>query len=78
MQALEAALCCFAMTETFEAAVLLAANLGDDADTTASICGQLAGAFYGASTLPCHWLERLATRTEIVAIADQLLLERFR
>ncbi|PIF89396.1 ADP-ribosyl-[dinitrogen reductase] hydrolase [Acidovorax sp. 62] len=76
VQALEAALWCFAMTETFEAAVLLAANLGDDADTTAAICGQLAGAFYGAYGIPPRWLERLAMRKEIVAIADQLLLRR--
>jgi ADP-ribosyl-[dinitrogen reductase] hydrolase len=28
--------------------VLLAANLGEDADTTAAITGQLAGALWGA------------------------------
>ncbi len=76
VQALEAALWCFATTETFETAVLTAANLGDDADTTAAICGQLAGAFYGASCIPAHWLERLVMRTEIAAIADQLLSMR--
>ena len=46
-ESLEAALWCFARTTTFEAAILEAANLGDDADTTAAIAGQLAGAYYG-------------------------------
>lgn len=46
---LEAALWRVAETDDFRAAVLLAANLGDDADTTAAIAGQVAGALYGAS-----------------------------
>jgi ADP-ribosyl-[dinitrogen reductase] hydrolase len=45
VSSLEAALWSFQSTDSFEAAVLKAANLGDDADTTAAICGQLAGAF---------------------------------
>ena len=44
---LEAALWCVQRTESFADAVLLAANLGDDADTTAAVCGQVAGAYYG-------------------------------
>ena len=47
VESLEAALWCFAETESFEASILRAANLGDDADTTAAICGQVAGAHYG-------------------------------
>lgn len=73
VESLEAALWCFASTESFEAAVFAAANLGDDADTTAAICGQLAGAFYGASSIPTHWQERLVMRGEIETLADQLL-----
>ena len=37
---------------SFEDAVLKAVNLGDDADTTGAICGQLAGAFWGESNIP--------------------------
>jgi ADP-ribosyl-[dinitrogen reductase] hydrolase len=73
VESLEAALWCFASTESFEAAVLSAANLGDDADTTAAICGQLAGAFYGAASIPSHWLKQLVMRDEIETLADQLL-----
>lgn len=69
---LEAALWCFAGTDSFAAAVLKAANLGEDADTTAAICGQIAGAHYGESGIPGEWLERLAMRPAIGALADAL------
>jgi ADP-ribosylglycohydrolase len=72
VRSLEAALWSFYKTDSLEAAILKAANLGDDADTTAAICGQIAGAFYGESGIPKKWLERLAMRKEISAIADRL------
>jgi len=73
VDSLEAALWCFHRTDSFEAAVLAAANLGDDADTTAAIVGQLAGAHYGAQAIPSRWRERLVMRAEIEALADALL-----
>jgi ADP-ribosyl-[dinitrogen reductase] hydrolase len=73
VQSLEAALWCFQQTDSFAAAILLAANLGDDADTTAAITGQLAGAYYGVRGIPEHWLERLHDSEEIAATADRLL-----
>ena len=69
---LEAALWCFDQTSSYEQAVLAAANLGDDADTTAAVCGQIAGAFYGESGIPQHWLTKLAMATEIRELADRL------
>jgi len=72
VESLEAALWCFLQTDTFESAILKAANLGDDADTTAAICGQLAGAFYSESAIPKKWAERLAMRQEITQLADRL------
>ncbi|MDP9928481.1 ADP-ribosylglycohydrolase family protein [Variovorax paradoxus] len=73
VDSLEAALWCFSGTELFEEAVLAAANLGDDADTTAAICGQLAGAHYGTSAIPQGWLEKLAMRGDIELLADLLM-----
>ena len=70
---LEAALWAFARTDSFEAGCLLAVNLGDDADTTAAVYGQLAGAFYGEDGIPARWRERLALRDQIVDFADGLL-----
>jgi ADP-ribosyl-[dinitrogen reductase] hydrolase len=72
IQSLEAALWCFWTTPSFEEAILKAANLGEDADTTAAVCGQVAGAFYGITGIPARWLNRLAMRQEIETLADQL------
>jgi ADP-ribosyl-[dinitrogen reductase] hydrolase len=49
VKSLEASLWAFRNAESFEDAVLKAVNLGDDADTTEAICGQLAGAYWGES-----------------------------
>jgi ADP-ribosyl-[dinitrogen reductase] hydrolase len=72
VESLEAALWCFYQTNTFETAILQAANLGDDADTTAAICGQIAGAYYGESGIPARWLEKLCMRAEIIDLTDKL------
>ena len=72
VESLEAAVWCFAKTDSFREAILMAANLGDDADTTAAICGQIAGAHYGLSGIPDSWQRRLAMRAEIVELADRL------
>lgn len=69
---LEAAIWCVGRTGSFAEAVLLAANLGGDADTVAAITGQLAGALYGVSSIPRNWLERLAWQQRIEEIAAQL------
>jgi ADP-ribosyl-[dinitrogen reductase] hydrolase len=69
---LEAALWCFHHTQSFEAAVLMAANLGDDADTTAAITGQVAGAFYGVEGIPPSWLAKLHARGNIEQMAVSL------
>lgn len=73
VQSLEAALWCFQHTESYADAVLMAVNLGDDADTTAAICGQLAGAFYGLSGIPVAWRERVSHRALLQDMADALL-----
>ena len=72
VECLEAALWCFHHTDSFEAAVLTAANLGDDADTTAAVCGQLAGAYYGIEGIPARWLQKLAARSMIEQMAMAL------
>jgi len=52
VKSLEASLWAFHDAESFDEAVLKAVNLGDDADTTGAICGQLAGAYWGESGIP--------------------------
>ncbi|WP_132259674.1 ADP-ribosylglycohydrolase family protein [Paucimonas lemoignei] len=76
MESLEAALWCFYHTDSLEEAVLRAVNLGDDADTTGAIVGQIAGAYYGVEAIPSRWLSTLAMRDDIELMADSLY-ERF-
>jgi ADP-ribosyl-[dinitrogen reductase] hydrolase len=70
---LEAALWAFHRSETFRDGALLAVNLGDDADTTGAVYGQLAGAYYGEQGIPEPWRAVLAHRHHIEGYADQLL-----
>jgi len=70
--ALGAALWALYTTSSWEQGALAAVNLGDDADTTAAIYGQLAGAIYGAEAIPERWLELLVMREEIEAVAGGL------
>lgn len=72
VESLEAALWCFYHTDNFTDAVLTAVNLGDDADTTAAICGQIAGAYYGVDAIPAHWLEKLHDSERIINLGAAL------
>lgn len=65
VRSLEAALWAFHDADGFEPAVLRAVNLGDDADTTGAICGQLAGACWGESGIPLPLRSGLA-RPELI------------
>lgn len=69
---LEAALWAVENTDDFKSAVLLAANLGDDADTVAAVTGQLAGAIYGFENIPSHWVKTLHDSKMILNMADSL------
>ena len=72
VETLEAALWAFHHSEDFREGALLAANLGHDADTTAAIYGQLAGAHHGVDAIPSGWREKLTMLVEITSLADQL------
>ena len=70
---LEAALWAFHRSTSYEQGCLLAVNLGEDADTTAAIYGQIAGAYYGAEDIPARWRQRLALRETIEEYVSGLL-----
>ena len=72
VDSLEAALWCFTHTDSFRDAILKAVNLGEDADTTGAVCGQIAGAYYGVEGIPEAWLEKLAMREKIEQFAIDL------
>lgn len=73
VESLEAALWAFHQTDDFRSGALAAVNLGDDADTTGAIYGQIAGAHYGRSGLPKDWLAKLHWREEIAERARRLI-----
>jgi len=72
VRSLEAALWAFYHSDSFEEGCLMAVNLGDDADTTGAIYGQLAGAYYGEDGIPSHWLEKIVKRGLIEEYAEEL------
>ena len=69
---LEAVLWAFHRTDNFREGALKVVNLGDDADTTGAIYGQIAGAYYGVEAIPSEWRERLTMRAEMEEMADRL------
>ena len=72
MKCLEAALWAFYNSNSFREGCLLAVNLGDDADTTGAVYGQLAGAYYGEDAIPADWRQRLAHLGLIKSFAEEL------
>ena len=73
VKSLEAALWAFHSSKDFRAGCLLAVNLGDDADTTGAVYGQLAGAFYGHESIPEPWRLKLKHHDLISDYSRQLM-----
>ena len=73
VRSLEAALWALHHSDKFRDGCLAAVNLGDDADTTGAVFGQLAGALYGVGAIPAEWRAQLAHRALIEGLALQLL-----
>ena len=73
VRTLEAALWAFYQTDTFQDGALRVVNLGDDADTTGAVYGQIAGAFYGLESIPQSWRDQLTLRATILELAQGLL-----
>ena len=72
VQSLEAALWAFHSTDSFKTGALAAVNLGEDADTTGAVYGQIAGAYYGVDAIPNTWREKVENAGFPTAMADQL------
>ena len=72
VRCLEAALWALHVADSFREGALLAVNLGDDADTTGAVYGQIAGAIYGDAAIPQDWLAKLAFHDLIGDFADRL------
>ena len=76
---LRCALYCLLNTEDFFDAVVMAVNLGGDADTIGAITGGIAGACYGYESLPAIWVYQLKCFNELDELCkDSLQLLRSR
>ena len=62
VESLEAALWAFYHTDNFRDGALKAVNLGDDADTTGAVYGQIAGTIYD---IPQEWISILSMKEKI-------------
>lgn len=73
IHSLEAALWAFYNTDTFAEGLILAVNLGGDADTIGAIYGQIAGAHYGETAIPFDWIQKLTHVHYFYYFAEKLL-----
>ena len=73
VKSLEASLWAFHDAADFSSAVLKAVNLGEDSDSTGAVTGQLAGAFFGETSIPADWLAGLARKDMIEEFLAPLL-----
>ena len=72
LDTLEVALWSLLHTASYEEAIVLGVNRGDDADTVGAVIGGLAGALYGFADIPERWLEPLQDRERLIECADRL------
>jgi ADP-ribosyl-[dinitrogen reductase] hydrolase len=72
LQSLEASVWSLLITDTYQAAVLKAVNLGNDTDSTGAITGGLAGILYGTQGIPADWLSQLVRRKDIEDLAERM------
>ncbi len=72
VESLESALWAFHHSNSFNEGVLKAVNLGDDADSTGAVFGQLAGAYYGLDMIRTDWRDTLWNSRTILDYVRQL------
>lgn len=73
VKSLEAAIWAVRGASSFEESVLRAVNLGEDADTTGAVAGQLAGACWGYNGIPVRFIQGLAKKEMIEDALENLI-----
>lgn len=68
---LECVIHCLLTTDSYRAAVLKAVNFGEDTDTTAAICGGLAGIYYGYDSIPQEWICEISRIDEVELLCEE-------
>jgi ADP-ribosyl-[dinitrogen reductase] hydrolase len=72
LHTLETSTWCLARTNSFEEALVTAANLGGDACGHGAVTGALAGAYYGHAAIPERWTSVVQAHQRLVDGADAL------
>ncbi len=72
LHTLEASIWCFLKSNSYKDTVLMAINLGRDADTVGAVSGGLAGIYYGYNNIPREWIEKIAKKDEIIELGEKL------
>ncbi|WP_246868892.1 ADP-ribosylglycohydrolase family protein [Saccharopolyspora sp. ASAGF58] len=62
-------------TDNLRDALLLSVNHSGDSDSTGIVCGNIAGALYGARAVPQEWLASLELRELVETLAKDALVE---
>lgn len=68
---IESVIYCLKSTDNYKDAVLMAVNLGGDTDTTACICGGLAGIYYGYDAIPIDWIESIPKLDKVMSLCEK-------
>lgn len=68
---LECVIHCLLTTDNYKEAVLKAVNYGEDTDTTAAICGGLAGIYYGYEDIPKEWINTVNKIDEVIELCER-------
>lgn len=68
---IESVVYCLKNTDSYKDAVLKAVNLGGDTDTTAAICGGLAGIYYGYDAIPVEWIESVRHIDKVLSLCEK-------
>ncbi|WP_407424589.1 ADP-ribosylglycohydrolase family protein [Methanobrevibacter sp.] len=67
----ESVIHCLKNTGNYRDAVLKAVNLGEDTDTTAAICGGLAGIYYGFDDIPICWIDTVDQIDKVLSLCEK-------
>ena len=62
----------FSIADSYEEAVKLAINVGEDTDTHAAIAGAIAGSFYGLKNIPAIYIEKIENREKLIQLGKNL------
>ena len=68
---LECVIHCLLTTDNYKDAVLKAVNFGEDTDTTAAICGGLAGIYYGYDSIPADWIGEINKISAVKSLCEE-------